>query len=241
MTTSGAPATHSPADASLSLPGHPGIAGGRRHTGRVGSIVGTSRRSWHGVAELLLAGPQYRQSQTIRLRITPGGFATVTEPDLRVEGTTLVIEGERVAMPGHTCAGLSVLTGAPAGGPADLYKDGSGVDPDEALHFDDDAIAVLAGAFELGDTALRAFAPDQTPVLWPEHFDVGISVGEVNYGISPGDGYLDEPYAYVGPLAAPGGGVLERSVRRRPPDRRVVRCGRCGGVPGRGARPRGRH
>ncbi len=36
-------------------------------------------------------------------------------------------------------------------------------------------------------------------MLWPEHFDVGISVNEVNYGISPGDGYLDEPYAYVGP------------------------------------------
>ena len=151
------------------------------------------------MAELLLAGPQYRESQTIRLRITPGGFATVTEPDLRVEGTTLVIEGERVALAGHTCAGLSVLTGAPAGGPADLYKDSSGVDPDEALHFDDDAVAVLAGGFELGDAALRAFAPDQTPVLWPEHFDVGISVDEVNYGISSGDGYLDEPYAYVGP------------------------------------------
>ena len=162
-------------------------------------MLAPSRRSWHGVAELLLAGPQYRQSQTIRLRITPGGFATVAEPDLRVEGTTLVIEGERVALAGHTCAGLSVLTGAPAGGPTDLYRDGSGVDPDEALHFDDDAIAVLAGALELGDTALRTLAPDQTPVLWPEHFDVGINVGEVNYGISPGDGYLDEPYAYVGP------------------------------------------
>jgi hypothetical protein len=36
-------------------------------------------------------------------------------------------------------------------------------------------------------------------VLWPEHFDVGISVGEVNYGLSPGDAALPEPYAYVGP------------------------------------------
>jgi hypothetical protein len=159
----------------------------------------TSRRSWHGVAELLLAGPQFRQSQTIRLRITPGGFATTKEPDLRVEGTTLVIEGERVALPGHTCAGLSMLTGAPAGGPADLYKDGSGVDPEEALHFDDQAIALLGAAFELGDASLRAFAPDQTPVLWPEHFDVGISVNEVGYGISAGDGYFGEPYAYVAP------------------------------------------
>ena len=36
-------------------------------------------------------------------------------------------------------------------------------------------------------------------MLWPEHFDVGISVNEVGYGISAGDGYLDEPYAYVAP------------------------------------------
>jgi hypothetical protein len=36
-------------------------------------------------------------------------------------------------------------------------------------------------------------------VLWPEHFDIGISVDEVNYGVSPGDVHIPEPYAYVGP------------------------------------------
>ena len=35
-------------------------------------------------------------------------------------------------------------------------------------------------------------------MLWPEHFDVAIRVEGVNYGVSPGDGYLGEPYAYVG-------------------------------------------
>jgi hypothetical protein len=64
---------------------------------------------------------------------------------------------------------------------------------------DPDAASELLAAFARGDAALREFAPDVTPVLWPEHFDVGIQVGEVNYGISPGDSYLDEPYAYVGP------------------------------------------
>jgi hypothetical protein len=53
-----------------------------------------------------------------------------------------------------------------------------------------------------GDQALRRLAPGETPVLWPEHFDVGVTVAEVNYGLSPGDGYLDEPYAYVGPWTA---------------------------------------
>ena len=46
---------------------------------------------------------------------------------------------------------------------------------------------------------MRAFAPDQEPVLWPEHFDLGIAVDEVNYGISPGDAAHASPYAYVGP------------------------------------------
>jgi len=36
-------------------------------------------------------------------------------------------------------------------------------------------------------------------VLWPEHFDLGIAVDEVNYGISPGDDGHATPYAYVGP------------------------------------------
>ena len=36
-------------------------------------------------------------------------------------------------------------------------------------------------------------------MLWPEHFDLGITVAEVNYGVSPGDRHVPEPYAYVGP------------------------------------------
>jgi hypothetical protein len=36
-------------------------------------------------------------------------------------------------------------------------------------------------------------------VLWPEHFDLGVTVAEVNYGVSPGDSFLEVPYAYVGP------------------------------------------
>lgn len=40
-------------------------------------------------------------------------------------------------------------------------------------------------------------------MLWPEHFDVGIRVDGSNYGVSPGDGYLPEPYAYVGVDSVP--------------------------------------
>jgi hypothetical protein len=38
-----------------------------------------------------------------------------------------------------------------------------------------------------------------TTQLWPEHFDAGCSVDQVNLGFSPGDGFESAPYAYVGP------------------------------------------
>jgi hypothetical protein len=48
-------------------------------------------------------------------------------------------------------------------------------------------------------------------VLWPEHFDVGITVDEVNYGISLGDVHIAEPYAYVGPHDSPTGDFWDQS------------------------------
>ncbi|GLW96468.1 hypothetical protein [Microtetraspora sp. NBRC 16547] len=53
-----------------------------------------TRQSLHGVAELVLAGPQYRQSGTIRLRAVPGGsFATTKHPDVAVNGDLLLTSG----------------------------------------------------------------------------------------------------------------------------------------------------
>ena len=43
----------------------------------------TTRLSLQAVAELLLAGPQFEQSKSIELRVLPGGFGTVTAPDVR--------------------------------------------------------------------------------------------------------------------------------------------------------------
>jgi len=90
--------------------------------------------------------------------------------------------------------------GLEAGEPAGVYSGGPGVRPEETITFAADALKSLLAAFADGDRALREFAPDVTPVLRPEHFDVAITLDEVNYGVSPGDGYLGEPYAYVGPF-----------------------------------------
>jgi hypothetical protein len=152
-----------------------------------------TRRSWHGLAELVLAGPQHRQSGTIRLRIVDGGFATVKDPHLSVVGDRV---GD-VAVEGLTFAEVAARLGVDVGAPEGVYGDGSGVQADERIAVPD--AAALGAAFNRADAGLRAFAPDQTPVLWPEHFDVGIGVGECNYGVSLGDATIDEPYAYVGP------------------------------------------
>jgi hypothetical protein len=68
--------------------------------------------------------------------------------------------------------------------------------------------------------------------LWPEHFDLAVIVhvvgAGVNVGFSPGDGWLAEPYVYVGPhdttdltdsfWNAPFGSVLTHGVLRTAPD-----------------------
>ena len=40
-------------------------------------------------------------------------------------------------------------------------------------------------------------------VLWPEHFDVGMTAAAINYGASPGDDQVNEPYLYVSPHGGP--------------------------------------
>ncbi|MEV4532767.1 hypothetical protein AB0J82_02940 [Asanoa sp. NPDC049518] len=166
-----------------------------------GRRLAETRRAWHGVAELLLAGPQYRHSGTIRLRVVPGGFATTKTPELRVEGAELVVGEQRLALPGNTPAGLAAAADIEAGVP-DIYDDHSGVREDEALVVDVAIAAYLGAWFTEGEQALRRAVPSEMPVLWPEHFDVSVTENEVNYGISPGDAWHNEPYAYVGPWTA---------------------------------------
>jgi hypothetical protein len=168
------------------------------------SSLDATRRTWHAVAELVLAGPQLRRSDTIRLRVVPGGFGTVSQPELQVVGGSLEYAGGSVNIDGRSCHELAAAAGVEAGAPG-IYSDGTGADPATPLRLEDSAAYRLADAFTLGDAALRSFAPAVPPVLWPEHFDVSVTVDRVTYGVSPGDEYLDEPYAYVGPSQPPTG------------------------------------
>ena len=168
----------------------------------VDTLVST-RRSLHAVAELVIAGPQHGRFGTIRLLVSPGGFRGLRLP-LRVEGTALNFEGGSVSLTG-TYRGLAEAAGVTVGLPAGLYTDVTGTDPDDQVAVDAAAAACLADAWQRGDAALRLLAPEASPVLWPEHFDVGITVDKVNYGVPPGDGYHPSPYAYVGPWTPPKG------------------------------------
>jgi hypothetical protein len=163
-----------------------------------------TRRSLHGIAELVLAGPQWKLSRDIRLRVVVGGFATVAAPDLLVEADALVTRDARVPLTG-TYAELAAAAGVEPIDLRDVYADGPGVGPADEIEVDRRAAHSILQAFERGDAAMRSFAPSEVPVLWPEHFDVGITVGEVNYGVSPGDSHLPAPYAYVGPWATQEG------------------------------------
>ncbi len=175
-------------------------------------ILESTRRSLHAVAETILAGHEHRVAGTIRLAVTPGGFATLPLPGdptgLSVRGTDLVVtgrDGERVLPLEGSLGDLAAAAGIAFGAPQGVYGEGAGAQAGDLIAIDATNAAVVAEALATGDTALRrlaaAHSPGEppTPVLWPEHFDVGISLDGVNYGVSAGDAAIAEPYAYVGP------------------------------------------
>jgi hypothetical protein len=174
------------------------MAGGNLTGGQMDEhVLIRTRRSLHAVAELVLAGPQYRQHGTIRLQVKPNGFGQIAGP-LRVERDHLVADGVRLPLVG-TVAKLAAAVGVEPGAPQGLYHDHADLGPHDELEVDPVAAEVLLNWFERGERALRTLDPNANPVLWPEHFDLGIQLDEVNYGVSPGDAAYPRPYAYVGP------------------------------------------
>jgi hypothetical protein len=163
-----------------------------------GEAVASARRQLRAVAEGVLAGPQHARSGTIRLRAVEAGFATVSAPSLAVRAGTLVAGHTLVPLRDATYGAVARAAGVEWRVP-DLYGDHASAGPDDPVAIDPAAAVVVGDWLHLGAEVLRALAPEETPVLWPEHFDVAITLDAVNYGVSPGDSSLAEPYAYVGP------------------------------------------
>lgn len=170
-----------------------------------------TRRSLHGVAESLLGGHQWRTAGTIRLRVSPAGFRTgpldAEGAYLAVEGTDLVVSDgsaqRRIPLQGRLCE-LAELAGI-SFGPPEVYTSTAGSAASDRVRVEARSATLITQALELGDQALRTFSASrlpagaEVPVLWPEHFDLGITIDEINYGVSAGDDTIPEPYAYVGP------------------------------------------
>ena len=156
-----------------------------------------TRRRLHGIGECLMAGPQRRAGGRLTLRVTPGGFATTGAPALRLDDTDLVVdEHTRVTVTG-TFADMADALGVDFGAPPDDYPDGSDVNATDDVSLDTASARLLQDWYLLADAALRVMAPRQTPILWPEHFDVAILLDDTSYGVSPGDAFHATPYAYV--------------------------------------------
>lgn len=163
-----------------------------------------TRLSLHAVAELLVAGPQKRESDTVRLRYVPGGFATVKTPEASVVNGDLVTESASIALDGQTVADVAAAAGITPSDLREFHRDYTAFTPESVLTVDPEAAAVLEEAWRVGVDALTAFAPEAELVLWPEHFDVAVAVDEVTYGVSPGDDSIGVPYAYVSPFTKDG-------------------------------------
>jgi hypothetical protein len=161
-----------------------------------------TRLALHAAAEMLVAGPQFRRTGKIGLRIEDRGFATTREPAIAVLGGQLVVAGRNFALAGtyRDVADAAGLTGA---GPLrDVYTGSPSFSLDDEIAIDPHSQDKIVAAYELGNAALSTLAAGQAPILWPEHFDVGVSIDSVNYGVSPGDAGIPAPYAYVGPYVA---------------------------------------
>jgi succinate dehydrogenase / fumarate reductase iron-sulfur subunit len=215
-TPAAAPPRPAPSTKPAAAPSHPAgshdVADADRAVASRNAYTQT-RISLHGVAELLLAGAQRRANRSIKLVVTDDGFATGPLPRppwrLAVRGTDLVVGDDWLVLPLHgTFADLAANAGVGCAPPVDAYPPASGCKGSDRLHIDHAAAADLLRALKIGDTACRAMAAAHAPtdppepVLWPEHFDVGITLDAVNYGVSPGDDSIPEPYAYVGPHTA---------------------------------------
>jgi hypothetical protein len=156
-----------------------------------------TRRQLRGVAESLIAGPQYRAAGTVRLAVRPDGFAGAAVP-LAVHGSQLVWPNGAATLTGSVQA-VADAAGVDAGPPDGVYDIVDPLPTDATLNIDAAAAEWIHRCHYAGGHALKSVLPEAHPVLWPEHFDVAVTEDEVNYGVSAGDDYHSTPYAYVGP------------------------------------------
>lgn len=176
----------------------------------------TTRRSLHALAEHVVAVARHAMNGEITLRFTRHGFGTPyfgAGRQVRVEATRLVVDGMA-----HTVATLGEaarLAGVRLGMPPDVYPPATPAAPDTHLPVNPAAAEALGAWYGFAWSVLeqlRFDARSLTPgrvLLWPEHFDAALELGDeaagrrATYGASPGDDAHPEPYLYVSPWSPP--------------------------------------
>ena len=177
-----------------------------------------TRDALHALAEQVLSAAYFRATTHIGLRPTPRGLGTPEFGDserVRVDSTALIHElaGTTRRHELTTLASAAAFVGVPLGAPS-VFTPTMSLAPDEPLSIDREAALALADWYALGAALLadlRAAHPEVPAAdaqLWPEHFDLACELGNAdagtraNFGVSPGDGTIPEPYLYVGPWDA---------------------------------------
>jgi hypothetical protein len=178
----------------------------------------TTRAGLHALAEHVLSPLRYRAEGRIGLRGIDGGFGPPL-PDRRrvVVVDDQLHDGDRTTRITTLGDAARFLEG-PLGAPVEVYQPVTSPNPDRPLGVEPAAAQVVCGWFAFGAGVLAQVAagaaPDDDPSeaqLWPEHFDLALSVGpdggRANVGASPGDTDHDAPYLYVGPWEPHPGGL----------------------------------
>ena len=166
----------------------------------------TARLALHRVAERIVA-PARKPDNEIALR---GDARRLRDARVRVRraappgpgrGRGARLPPRRGREPGsaHLARGRAALV-------AELLPSGAALD-DEPLGIDDGVGGALGDWYALGRAVLERLraeaaqaADPRSALLWPEHFDLAIEVGDeaagrrANYGFSPGDADHPEPY-----------------------------------------------
>ena len=162
-----------------------------------------TRESLRALACYVLGPARHARDGHIGLRSTGDGFATPVFDD----GTRVLVRGDRLVVePGRstpitTVRAAAAFVGVELSAHPPVGQDLPPFEPDRHLEIDHEASAALAEWWALGDDVLATLGE---PQLWPEHFDIAITVElppgiGVNVGFSPGDAGHATPYVYVGP------------------------------------------
>ena len=180
----------------------------------------TPRQALHRLCAHVLARRRFAVSGRFGLRAGPAGIATPSYGEgpetLRITGPLLVREdgsdSTRMRIDGSSLRALATFAGADVDAPFDCGADTPAIgDPDEPLSLPAPAVAEIAAwlslAWDVLDAVISRLGDEErasTIQLWPEHFDAATTLTlpssvSVNVGFSAGDGYLPEPYVYVGP------------------------------------------